>query len=324
MTKRNVPMDISRAVCMLWIVGIWHLQEYMVIKNSWNNPYTTCVTVSVLSMFTFLSGYFLSGKIKNVKECLCFYKKRLLRFYPLFFVASISLFLFSKFFGAGFIQTFQQLIFTLTGLSCFIKPYPATVWYLAMLISFYAITPFINMVEWGKRKILILISIYLLLIIGVLYGQTDIRILIYFPVYVVGLLIGKKITFFTSEVWSGKGMLLSLLVWVASIIICVRCNSLICFQLLVAMTAIVPLYYVGVFLNRWEYAGKLLTKISYASMCAYLFHRQFYGVTRVALGDFTFVTAYLIIVPLLLIASYTIQKIYDTALLIITKKRCSV
>ncbi len=148
--KRNVSMDISRAICMLWIVGVWHLQEYLVEKNSWNNPYTACITVSVLSMFTFISGYFLSGRTRKIGDCLQFYKKRLIRFYPLFFVSCISLFLASKFAGAAFFSNAQQMMFTLTGLSCFIKPYPVTLWYFAMLIFFYAITPFIN--GGGEKK----------------------------------------------------------------------------------------------------------------------------------------------------------------------------
>ena len=30
MTKERVPfLDTARALCMLWIVGIWHMQAYL-------------------------------------------------------------------------------------------------------------------------------------------------------------------------------------------------------------------------------------------------------------------------------------------------------
>lgn len=76
---------------MLWIVGVWHLQEYLAVKNSWNNLYTTCITVGVFSMFTFISGYFMSRRTKKLGDCLQFYKKRLIRFYPRFFVSCMLL-----------------------------------------------------------------------------------------------------------------------------------------------------------------------------------------------------------------------------------------
>lgn len=62
--------------------------------------------------------------------------------------ACLSLFFVSKFAGVIY---FQDLFFTLTGLSCFRKPYPGTVWYFAMLILFYFVTPFINRIEWGRK-----------------------------------------------------------------------------------------------------------------------------------------------------------------------------
>lgn len=314
MKKRNESLDISRAICMLWIVGIWHLQEYFIIKNPWNNPYTKCITVSALSMFTFLSGYFLSGKTKNMKDCIQFYQKRLLRFYPLFLVACLSLFGVSKVIGATFFRDFQQLFLTLVGLSCLKKPYPGTVWYFAMLILFYFVTPFINRLEREREKVIVLVSLYFLLIISVCYGQTDTRVLIYFPIYMGGLF-GKRFKVFLTETCSGIKALFSTLAWGISIIICVKYESPPYLQLVVAALAIAPLYYVGTFLKRWNNLRKLFLKLGYASMCAYLFHRQFYSVLKVLIGDFTFITAYLFAFPILLIISYAIQKIYDAILI---------
>ena len=154
-------------------------------------------------------------------------------------------------------------------------------------------------------------TIYAILIASTIYGQTDVRILIYFPVYVAALLFGRKIDLFSLEAWSGKGMLLSVVIWATAIVACVKSSSPIYLQLIVSALAIVPLYYLGTFLNQWKCLKKLLTNLGYASMCAYLFHRQFYGVAKAIIGDFKFTTAYLLVLPLLLVCSYAIQKIYD-------------
>lgn len=311
MKKRNDVLDATRALCMLWIVGVWHLQEYVVNQNSWNNPYTACITVGVLSMFTFLSGYFLSGKTEGAKGFGQFYKKRLLRFYPLFFVSCLSLFFVSKVAGARFFQDFRQLGLTLTGLSCFVKPYPPTVWYFAMLIIFYAVTPLINLIEakWGKG--LLAVGIYSILIFSVQYGEADPRILIYFPIYGGALIFHDYLKRFFSGHWSGLGMLLSMGLCIASIVLCVKLGSSISLQLIVAVLSIVPLYYCGALLNKNQYIRKLSLLIGYASMCSYLFHRQFYGLMKAIIGDFSYAVAYCVVLPLMVVLGFCIQKTYD-------------
>ena len=79
--KRNLTLDITRAICILWIVGVWHLQDYFAQLN-FANDVTKMITAGVLVTFTFLSGLFL-GKKKI--SALQFYQGRLKRFYILFF-----------------------------------------------------------------------------------------------------------------------------------------------------------------------------------------------------------------------------------------------
>ncbi len=104
---------------------------------------------------------------------------------------------------------------------------------------------------------------------------------------------------------------MSVVIWVTAIALCVKSGSPIYLQLIVSVLAIVPLYYFGAFLNQWQCLRKLFINLGYASMCAYLFHRQFYGVAKAIIGNFTFTIAYLLVLPLLLISSYAIQKVYD-------------
>lgn len=59
--SRDLSFDVTRVVCTLWIVGIWHLMNY--IPNQAPAALTTGigepVTITALSCFMFISGYFL-------------------------------------------------------------------------------------------------------------------------------------------------------------------------------------------------------------------------------------------------------------------------
>ena len=66
MTKKRVPyLDTARALCMFWIVGIWHMQTYLSNGIQIQNQYTNYITVSVLATFTFISGFFLGILSEN-------------------------------------------------------------------------------------------------------------------------------------------------------------------------------------------------------------------------------------------------------------------
>ena len=93
--ERIYSLDCTRAICMLWIVALWHMESYLDITIKCY--ITDDICSGVLAAFTFISGYFLGKKpVGNVKELLTFYKKRILRFYPLFFVSCMIFYLFLK------------------------------------------------------------------------------------------------------------------------------------------------------------------------------------------------------------------------------------
>lgn len=57
--------------------------------------------------------------------------------------------------------------------------------------------------------------------------------------------------------------------------------------------------------------SKLLCSISYASMCAYLFHRPFYYYLMQWKGYFPIWEAYVLFLPALLVLCHGIQRLYD-------------
>lgn len=76
---RKKYLDCARAVCMLYIVGFWHLFDYT--GKNIVNPLTSQITYGVLAVFTFISGYFWGKKkITDMKSVLSFWIKRLIHF----------------------------------------------------------------------------------------------------------------------------------------------------------------------------------------------------------------------------------------------------
>lgn len=59
------------------------------------------------------------------------------------------------------------------------------------------------------------------------------------------------------------------------------------------------------------FLSKLLCPISYASMCAYLFHRPFYYYLMRWKGYFSIWDAYILFLPMLLFLCYGVQRLYD-------------
>lgn len=87
MIKRIKYVDIARALCVIWIVCFWHMNQYLIDEckifpsDSYIREVALNITDGVLALFTLISGYFMSKKeVYDKKGILEFYKKRLLRF----------------------------------------------------------------------------------------------------------------------------------------------------------------------------------------------------------------------------------------------------
>lgn len=88
---RDMKYDIARSVAMIWVVGIYHLSEYL-FSPLHELQWARMVTWGCLGTFTFISAYFLAGKneFNNWTQIRVFYGKRLLRLYPLFVLSALT------------------------------------------------------------------------------------------------------------------------------------------------------------------------------------------------------------------------------------------
>ena len=89
----DLALDIVRALCILEIVGFWHMRNYVALSSETESlsSFGYCITLGVLSTFTFLSGYFLKKySIASFADVKSFYLKRFKRFWIPFFIASLT------------------------------------------------------------------------------------------------------------------------------------------------------------------------------------------------------------------------------------------
>lgn len=302
--------DCTRALCMLYIIGLWHMQEYLLEHINIVSPITEMITKGVLGTFTFISAYFLGKRpIRRWRDVLDFYKRRLLRLFPLFFISCTSFLAIHYLFHVDFISGIQQYVLTLVGLSVIFPPAPQTVWYVSMIILFYLITPLINYLTEPWKKFLCFLTIMLpLIVLHLTLNLVDNRVLINFPVFFAGLFLSGHLKMTDSPNWKayiigipvfGLGLWLSILFGSISVTLVAVCGFI--------MLALE----IGKLCVYLKFVERILYYISFGSMVAYLFHRQFFGAVEKWLGHFPVAVAYLIILPVLLLISYGVQLLYD-------------
>lgn len=309
-------IDNARAICMLWIVGFWHMMSY------WNKVLFDANIIAVfqiitwifLSLFTYLSGYFMSRYVfKHKQDVVLFYKRRFKRFYLLYvlscttlLIAGISLHKLGKgsyWFGDGI-----SYLLSLVGLGTFYPNPPSTLWFFSMLICFYLITP---LLRWNKSLVCMGMVSFIalsLMCISLSWGG-DLRNIQYFPFYIMGLLncinlnkMGARI-----PIICFVGLFLSIIIQVKYGF----WNNIIIIMLLSLLGLVIVLFLFKVTQNTQ--IDKILFPISFASMNAYLFHRQICGLFKIII-PIEYVSPILttiIYLPVIFLVSFYMQKIYD-------------
>lgn len=304
--QRDRVFDVARGLAMLYIIGLWHMSSY---SGIFEIPYGDYIKNAALGLFMFLSGYLLGAKyiIRNVKDGLFFLKKRFLRLYPLYALSLLLFYLHSA------IDP-HCLIFSLVGLSTFIPPQPPTLWFVSLLLVFYLIFMPISCLK-RRDKVIAIAALYVVFIVVCSFLKgVDYRILFYFPSFFGGVIISDMPK---EKLYKDRITIVSLLLFVCLIVVANSFN--LGFIGIVLIRAVVALCGALLILNLSkhidQYIGKLFIPISYASMAAYLFHRQVISAIRMVYWPEPSVwrVLYLVLfcVPLVLLLGYVIQRVYD-------------
>lgn len=296
--------DIVRSLCVLEIVGFWHMLDYINCNNTIIRDYGNGLTCSVLACFTFISGFFLGKKEINAKS---FYWSRLTRFFIPLLLTSLILSI------GGWFKSIGQFISTLTGISCFFPPQPKTLWYFSMIIIFYALTPILLYNAINKTSRVLLRGLLpLFFFICMLHLQhLDERVLIYYPFYLIGIVTKQK----NLKYINNYAAIFILILWIMIIMYDLNNNIIMTFVL--SALGIYLLFTISKNIELlFPKANKIFSILSYASMFAYLFHREVYLVFEIIFIKFLhFKSLPIMVVPIMLlslfIAAYYGQKLYD-------------
>lgn len=271
--QRIFGFDVARVFSILFIVAVYHVLGYAGVYG--RNPLVRTFTYASLCIFTFISSFLLTTRYKfeSKEEILAFYKKRVLRFYPLFFLASVSLYLLG-------VNSGMNTLKGLLGISPFFKPHPLTMWYCAMLISLYLLTPFLAIGGWKRSILKFLLVMGVIAAVDIAFDSVVPRTYWYYLVYFVGIIVGQYwgegFLFFLRRYWI---VVFLVFLFLAVLTLATRSNALKYVNSGVGMFALLSLYLrLGDVCENHDLLKKPILWISYASMCMYLFHRQIFEV----------------------------------------------
>ena len=303
-SNRYFPFDLARSICVVWIVGFWHMRQYLPLELRPSDmvlPVYKSVTMGVLACFTFLSGYFLKKyEFNNIKDVWVFYRKRLIRFYPLFVIAVIGLVVLGS--------TIRQGLLAIMGLSLFFSHPIHTLWYFSMLFLFYLMTPILKTRKGDWRKMSCSVSLIAIVLVTS-YLFFDIRLFIFFPFYVLGLNISNHTV---DKLLNPFSLAVSIVVFV---VLCLWCQDNCFLQIVHSLCVVIAM----LSFCKLVFLDKITQPVSYiaeASMCAYLFHRPIYLIIVIVMRNLTryqFMTIPIALfsVVALFVFAYSIQSLYN-------------
>lgn len=305
--QRSMAIDFLRALSVLWIVGFWHVSDYVPELGGLKNTGTYLVTVFCLALFVLISGFLLGRRPFQASRANVgrFYLSRFGRVYPPF-VAASALF---ALIGFGAPESLVKGVFLIAMLW---GPPPLTLWFMAMICLLYAITPALLVLR--RNNVLFWAAIIAASAIGAFATSAiDPRLILYFPVYCLGIWLS-----------AAPERLTKLVPWIAFAIPFVFALStsvplahadqnllMLPWALTSAPLILALAIRIDVHLPRWQ----AIAVVSAASFFLYLFHRVAYA-AALHLHDPSAPLARafylsLIVLPVAMIASWIGQSIYD-------------
>lgn len=307
MTKRVSWLDNARALSALWIVAFWHLDDYLSIDYC--TTMGNYITLGCLATFCYISGHCLGGKcLHNCKDWIIFYKSRFVRIYPLYALSCILLFLLHKFVDINYIHSTYEFIFSLLGIAAIFPPMPSTIWFVNCILVYYFVTPII--IIFKKHSVQLIVSgiVCLFMLFLVILGNADKRLVFYFVFYLMGIFVGNRKK--ANQRVNIGGMLFALIVLLGMKVIRQFGGEHLA-EVVVACVMLIIIIEIGKVCSLDRNVSKVLYYISYSSFCMYLFHREFFGIIFLLFGSISEWVAYFVLLPILIMLSYYIQKGYD-------------
>lgn len=314
--ERNNAIDLLRVICIVYIVGYWHLIPYTAWLPGYANNITEAIKDIALGTFVFSSGLLLARRDVQLRlgDFLGFYQRRVARIYPLYLFALLV-------FGLAGLASAPVLLKAALLVSMFAPPAPPTLWFIAMIMFFYLLAPLLIWAAHRPARFLILCG-------GILAGclayhhlirPMDSRLFLFLPSFALGIYV-QRVTVAHRFMHARRVYLLAALIpayWLGL----PAGNG---FDLEVSLLR-APLVLLGAALCV-AYAERLgghlhspfILKLSYASFGVYLFHRPIFELAKSLYfptdGFDQALYLLLIAVPISFVVAYWAQKAYDAGM----------
>ncbi len=296
---------------MLYIVGYWHLFNYTEAFPAYHNVFTYRLTFVVLGLFVFISGFLITGTTVRSNNPIQFYQKRLIRIYPLYVLAVLLFYVYG-------INDAEISIKSLVFISMYDGPPPLTLWFIAMLFLFYLVTPFLLQLIDRPVKYLCLIALVfvLTLILRVTFKAVDLRVLLYFPSFCLGLYCARH--GLKTRLMNIKSALLLLIPGLILSFIELdswTLNKLKDIPMVLSCSYLI--FVISDFSEAKFKQVKLVSLLSYSSFAMYLFHRPVYITMKTVYfpenGQAQILYLATASLAMVAIISWCVQKGYDKA-----------
>ncbi|PAV12656.1 hypothetical protein ASJ81_19995 [Methanosarcina spelaei] len=232
MKNKIIAFDFLRALAIAMIIPA-HLSNFLSFTYIKLALYAVDPFVANmgLGLFIFMSGYLLyynNHSINSFQSVLSFYRKRLLRIFPLYWgaIAAFTLvfFIFAPKINSGFefpnaenVFSFHNIIMHILGLQIFLAPrYVSpmlTLYFVGLIIVFYAIYPLIIMLSKSSKQILLCSFLIFIgcLLVSRTFNIIEPRFFMFFPIFIFGILTCKESLFEKSMIINRKNPFIQIL-----------------------------------------------------------------------------------------------------------------
>jgi peptidoglycan/LPS O-acetylase OafA/YrhL len=201
-SQRLPELDILRAVAICLIV----FAHFPSLSSLYVDPAIKFWSATFgLSLFLFLSGFclFRSNRIVTPSDVPRFYKKRVLRIYPLYVivVAVYVLLQYSQLneYLVGLTLSPTEIIANVVGLQALLDiPSYGALWFVGLILVYYLIYPLMMLATGGKTIRILLFScatIALFAVLRMAFDLVNLRLLFYFVIFIGGVLTSKALLY---------------------------------------------------------------------------------------------------------------------------------
>lgn len=309
--RRILSFDLLRESAVFYIIFVWHIQEYA--GRILLSPIAETLMYSSLSILVFISGFVLTLKydhFSNIREAAVFFKKRILKVYPLYFFALI-LFYFSS------LATYEQMISGIFLVNSLFNTHLRTLWFVTMIVLYYVMLAVLLHTYSIKRTLIISSAFFFCcILLHAVFDLIEIRFIYYFFSFAAGIISAKHASIF-NLIKSKRAALASLLIIMAFTympnFLQLELYDHLC-NIIFILFSIPPLIAASNLVCR-KINKYIILKLSYVSYCMYIFHRIVYWMLLEIYmpGTDILIVAYLFFAgfPALYFISFSLQSGYD-------------